>query len=460
MRQAILGGELGFQAHRQRRRAFLERHFHVGDAADREYLLPQVGDHAAHFGVVVAQQRDVDRPAIAHAQFHAGHAFDALADRLLKLLLRQRAFAARHQLQVDARRVLAQIGAHADAGVDDFDFLEFAQHGLDAVDLRVRVFETRAHGHGEPHAGETFVGVRHHFGADQAGDGNARHQTGEGEGERGLAVRQRRAQQQVVDFVHTHHDALEQPQHRSDHAYVACAFRRIAPDRGQHRVEREAHEQRHQHRRGHGDAERKKELSDDAAHERNRHEYRNDGEGGREDGEPDLLGAFARRGIVVLAHVDVAHDVFAHHDGVVDQQPDAQAQRHQGHVIERKAAGVERDEGRDHRYRQRQAGDHGAAPGPQKQEHDQHRQQAAFEDGVFHVVRGAFDEIRICAQQAQFDPCRQLFAHRLRGGLQAGADLDNIRVLGLEDVEADRRTAVDTGQALAFLFGVGDGGDL
>ena len=51
----------------------------------------------------------------------------------------------------------------------------------------------------------------------------------------------------------------------------------------------------------------------------------------------------------------VAHDVLAHDDRVVDQQADAQRQRHQRHEVEREAERVERDERRDHGDRQRQA---------------------------------------------------------------------------------------------------------
>ena len=43
---------------------------------------------------------------------------------------------------------------------------------------------------------------------------------------------------------------------------------------------------------------------------------------------------------VVLAHRQVAHDVLAHHDRVVDQEADAQRQRHQRQEVEREAERV------------------------------------------------------------------------------------------------------------------------
>ena len=52
----------------------------------------------------------------------------------------------------------------------------------------------------------------------------------------------------------------------------------VGPDAREHRVEREAHEQRDEHREGDGDAELEEDLADDAAHERHGDEHGDDGE--------------------------------------------------------------------------------------------------------------------------------------------------------------------------------------
>ena len=70
---------------------------------------------------------------------------------------------------------------------------------------------------------------------------------------------------------------------------------RIRPVRRQHRVERERDEQRHQHRAGDRQRERREPLLGDAAHERDRHEHGDDRERRRRDGEADLVGALVRR---------------------------------------------------------------------------------------------------------------------------------------------------------------------
>ena len=54
-----------------------------------------------------------------------------------------------------------------------------------------------------------------------------------------------------------------------------------------------------------------------------------------EDGEPDLVGALLRRRVVVFPHLEVAHDVLADDDRVVDQQPDREREREQRHGVHR-----------------------------------------------------------------------------------------------------------------------------
>ena len=83
--------------------------------------------------------------------------------------------------------------------------------------------------------------------------------------------------------------------------------------------------------------------------------------------------------IVVLPHLDVPHDVLAHHDRVVDQDADGERQAEQRHRVQREAERPHGDERREHRHRQRQAGDDRRAPRVQEQEHDRHGERRAFE---------------------------------------------------------------------------------
>ena len=94
------------------------------------------------------------------------------------------------------------------------------------------------------------------------------------------------------------------------------------PDGRQHRVQRKRYEQRDQHRDRDRDTELEKELADDAAHERNRQEHGDDGEGCCHDCQADFLRCLERGLNVALAHGEVPHDVFAHDDRVIDQDTD------------------------------------------------------------------------------------------------------------------------------------------
>ena len=188
--------------------------------------------------------------------------------------------------------------------------------------------------------------------------------------------------------------------------------RRIAPDRREHRVEREADEQADQHGDGDGDAELEEEAPDDALHERDRHEHRDDRERRRHHREADLVGRLLRRLPVRLAHREVAHDVLAHDDRVVDQQADAQRQRHQREEVQREPERVQRDERRDHRDRKREAGDDRAAPAVQEQEHDQHGQQRALDDRLLDAVDALLDRLGRRVDDLHLDVGRQPILER------------------------------------------------
>ena len=97
---------------------------------------------------------------------------------------------------------------------------------------------------------------------------------------------------------------------------------------------------------------------------------------------------------------------------------------------------------------------HRAAPTAQKQEHNQNRQQCAFNDRYLHVVHCAFDEVGRRAQQLQFCARRQQLANISGGNFQAVANLHDIGILRLEDIEADRRNPVDASDRIALALGI------
>ena len=92
-----------------------------------------------------------------------------------------------------------------------------------------------------------------------------------------------------------------------------------------HRREAERYESRDQD--GHDDDCRElvKQTPENAAHEEDRDEDGGERQRHRKNGEADFASAIERRRQARLAHFHVAHDVFQHHDGVVDHEADRRA---------------------------------------------------------------------------------------------------------------------------------------
>ena len=161
-----------------------------------------------------------------------------------------------------------------------------------------------------------------------------------------------------------------------------------------------------------------------------------------------------------LAETKVAHDVLAHDDRVVDQQPDAKAQGHQRQKIEGEAERVKRNKGRDHRDRQGEPGDDRAAPTVQEQKHDQYREHRAFDDRFLDAIDAALDRIRGRIDHPQLDLGGQaLLEERDRLG-DAMPGVDDIRILRFLKIERDRRAAVDARDRVLLFLPVDDGRDL
>ena len=100
-----------------------------------------------------------------------------------------------------------------------------------------------------------------------------------------------------------------------------------------------------QHRDAEGDAELQEELADDPFHEDHGDEDGADRERRGEGGEGDLARSFARSGDAIFSRLGVAEDVLEHHDGVVHDDADREAEREQREGVEGEAEEI------DHRHR-------------------------------------------------------------------------------------------------------------
>ena len=99
---------------------------------------------------------------------------------------------------------------------------------------------------------------------------------------------------------------------------------RVGPVRREHWIKGERHKQGDKDRTGNCERERFEPLASHAIHEGDRHEHRDDRKCRCRHREPDFVRAFVRCPEMVFPHLDMAHDVLAHHNRIVDQYPDRQ----------------------------------------------------------------------------------------------------------------------------------------
>ena len=405
----------------------------------------------------------------------AGDLRQPVAQRNAHLVGTALALVARHQAHIGRRVILALQRAGVDRGVEVFHLGHFAQHGFHLAGLAFGEFQRGTDRGVVDHAGFRVIRLRHEFAADQSRHRNrkAAEEGGGGDQQRLAAMLQRPAQQHLVHIRQPLHHVLEITQHAADGLAVpaACVFAmrcRIVPDGRQHRIEREGDEHRNQHCRRDRHAELVEEAADDAAHETHRQEHRDDREGGGHHRQADFSRAFQRSRLVILVasmhlHARMAHDVFPHHDRVVDQETDAQRQRHQRNHVDGEAEHVHEEEGADQRHRQRESGDDGGTPRIEEEEDDQYRQHRAFDQRAAHVFHADTDLARTVADHIQLYARILGLQYRLQllhRRLQAIDHLDGVLALRFHDVKRERALPVEHRQAFLFFLAVDHGSDL
>ena len=207
----------------------------------------------------------------------------------------------------------------------------------------------------------------------------------------------------------------------------------VAPIGRQHGVERERDQQAHQHRSHDREAKGAKPFARHPGHERHRDEHRHDGEGGGRHGQTDFGGALQGRFAAVEAAFHEAHDVLAHHDGIVDQHTNGQGQTQKAHEVERETIQPHRNEGGDDRGGQRQRGDQRGSPGVEEYIDHEDGQHRAKDQRFDHVVQAALGvlatvlgdvDVRAFGQGLveAFDQAAHLVGHRHGGRFTRAGD--------------------------------------
>ena len=336
----------------QRRAGRLVGAFDINGAFDRFQFRDDFLRDAIELADFRAHHENLYRTIPADAHFEPRDAGEALANRVVQFLLRARACFLVGQFQSEPGATFPDIAR------DAFDLGEFAQRGFDLLGFADGVVERGADRRLDAGVGPVLIGLRHEFRAEERYQreaceererGGPQHDAAIANGEpiefqmRALEAGSRVIDKRKFGYPQTTIFRLERPaqyaivgdmqpiHHRRlfierpfDWLHAIDKRWWIVPDGGQHRVKRERHKQRHQHRDRDGNAELIKEQTDDAAHERHRQEHRDDGECGRHHGKADFLRGFDGCLVVALPHRKMAHNIFTHHDCIVDQNADRQ----------------------------------------------------------------------------------------------------------------------------------------
>ena len=222
---------------------------------------------------------------------------------------------------------------------------------------------------------------------------------------------------------------------------------------GHHRGDQAGDQEREEHGDGDGQAELPKILTGDAGHERHGDEDRDDGEGGGDDGEADLVRRLDRGAVGGFPHADVSRDVLDFHDGVVDQDAGGQREGQEADEVQREAELRHDPEGRDGGKRQGDGRDQRGAPVAQEGQHHEDGEQRTFQQGVdggLVVAIGVEDGI---VDQGDGD-VRMLRAQLVDDLVGDFGDRDFGGPLGAEDEEGNGRLAVDAGEAFQLFIAV------
>jgi hypothetical protein len=133
-------------------------------------------------------------------------------------------------------------------------------------------------------------------------------------------------------------------------------FRRLEEARRHHRGQGQRHEGRYRDGNRQRHCEFAEQASNDAAHQQERYQNRDQRDADRDDGEDDFARAPERRREGLLALFDIAGDVLQHHDSVVHYKAHSDGQGHQRQIVEAVADEPHQGAGPQQRERHRDAG--------------------------------------------------------------------------------------------------------
>ncbi len=225
--------------------------------------------------------------------------------------------------------------------------------------------------------------------------------------------------------------------------------------RGHHRRQRQRHDHRHEDRHRQRDREFAEQAADDSAHQQQRDQHGDQRNRDRHDRETDFLGALEGRRHRLFAFLDIAGDVFQHHDGVVDHEADGDGQRHQRQIVERVAEHPHQRAGAEQRQRHRDGRNHRGPEAAQEDEDHHHDQRDGQQQGELHVLHRGADGLGAVADHLDLDRGRDGGDQPRQRRLDLVDGLDDVGAGLFEHHQEHAALAVGPGR----LFGVFRPGD-
>ena len=161
-----------------------------------------------------------------------------------------------------------------------------------------------------------------------------------------------------------------------------------------------------------------------------------------------------------MALFEIAEHILDHDDGIVDDETDADRERHQRQIVDREADRPHRSAGAGERQWHGDAGGNGGGAAAQEQEHHSHHQQRGGGERQLHVVDAGTNGLGAVAEDGEFEPGgnQPLDVRQRRENAVHRLDDVGVRLLGND--QQHRRIAVEArvGAAVAHAgLDLGDG---
>ncbi len=154
------------------------------------------------------------------------------------------------------------------------------------------------------------------------------------------------------------------------------------------------------------------------------------------------------------------HDVFHHHDRVVDHQTDRRRKTAQRHQIETFSQKLEHDEGHKNRYRNHKPSHYRTAPVAQKHDEDNRGEDKPQKNRVTHALDGILDDARLVVKRCEMNSGRKRAPNAVNLRMDFVRDNHRVAVRLAIDVQEHRWFPIGAHNGIDRLDRLLHGGDI